>query len=76
MNKKIEISNQVTKLSYALIIVIVLCSVLFIYMFSTINSLEDNLIKQKIISNKKIFIDFVTINKDSLSISRKFLVCL
>ena len=36
MNKKIEISNQVTKLSYALIIVIVLCSVLFIYMFSTI----------------------------------------
>ena len=31
MNKKIEISNQVTKLSYALIIVIVLCSVLFIY---------------------------------------------
>ena len=26
--------------------------------------------------NKKIFIDFVTINKDSLSISRKFLVCL
>lgn len=38
---KIEISNQVTKLSYALIIVIVLCSVLFIYMFSTINSLEE-----------------------------------
>jgi len=45
MNKKIEISNQVTKLSYALIIVIVLCSVLFIYMFSTINSLKENLIK-------------------------------